>query len=224
MDTITQWDGNLLIGLQQALSSDFMTFIMKGFTMLAEYGVLPIAACLLMMAWPKTRRLGIICSLSLAFTFICCNLIVKPIVDRPRPWTVFEMVRPMMPPFGDASFPSAHTANFMAVAWAVFIASLPGRLRISASEGSTRNERSYDVSLPLGWAGAGVPARPVHTVGIILLVLAFLVGLSRLYLGMHYPSDVIAGLILGALCATAVYAVFRKYEEKRGVVGASGRK
>ena len=220
MDTITQWDGNFLIGLQQALNSEPMTLIMKGFTLLAEYGVLPIAACLLMMAWPKTRRLGIICSLSLAFTFLCCNLIIKPIVDRPRPWVVFEMVKPMMPPFGDASFPSAHTANFMAVAWAVFIASLPGRIRITSPGGSERTERSYEESLPLGWHGSSVSARPVHVTGAVLLVLSFLVGISRLYLGMHYPSDVIAGLILGVLCATAVYTALRKYEEKHNVIGA----
>ena len=43
--------------------------------------------------------------------------------------------------------------------------------------------------------------------GASLLVLATLFGLSRIYCGVHYPSDIIAGALLGALSA---YLVVRK--------------
>lgn len=40
----------------------------------------------------------------------------------------------------------------------------------------------------------------------LLLPFAALVALSRVVLGLHYPSDVLAGAVLGALIATASFA------------------
>ncbi|MFL0364353.1 phosphatase PAP2 family protein [Pseudobacillus sp. 179-B 2D1 NHS] len=38
-------------------------------------------------------------------------------------------------------------------------------------------------------------------------ILAFLVSISRVYVGHHYPSDVTAGWFIGILCFMAIYAI-----------------
>jgi undecaprenyl-diphosphatase len=53
-----------------------------------------------------------------------------------------------------------------------------------------------------------------------LLALAGLVGLSRIYLGVHYWIDVLAGAVLGTLLALAVVWTTRRVQ---GWLGRSGR-
>ncbi len=49
--------------------------------------------------------------------------------------------------------------------------------------------------------------------GVPALVLAILIGLSRLYVGVHYPTDVLAGMVVGTFIAIgAEYMVIKGIE------------
>lgn len=55
-------------------------------------------------------------------------------------------------------------------------------------------------------------------VGIPVLVLGFLIAFSRMYVGVHYPTDVLAGIVIGSLLAyisvRVVNFVMEKWERR----------
>lgn len=75
--------------------------------------------------------------------------------------------------------------------------------------------RSY--SFPSGhscssFAAATVLLKMNKHFGIPALVLASLIAFSRLYNYVHYPTDVLCGIILGVLCALIVCYLFKKFK------------
>lgn len=81
---------------------------------------------------------------------------------------------------------------------------------------------AHDASFPSGHTGASFssavalfPHLP-RRYGVLLLVLATLIALSRLYVGIHYPTDVLAGLITGIAIGLCVNIVGRRILAQRG--------
>ncbi|MGD0675913.1 MAG: phosphatase PAP2 family protein [Polyangiaceae bacterium] len=134
-----------------------------------------------LLAWARTRRFA----LALAAAVVLQSAIVwalKRVVGRVRPWLALGLA----PPFGvphDGSFPSGHAAGSFCVA-AYLVVSLrliewPGSARLRPAT-SRRAERAGRQAAALALAG-----------------IAAMIALSRVYLGAHFPSDVVAGAVLG---------------------------
>lgn len=71
-------------------------------------------------------------------------------------------------------------------------------------------------SFPSGHANSSFAAALAMTLafgkkGAWAYVPATLIAFSRCYVGVHYPSDVFAGMIVGTLVAFAVYKLLHKY-------------
>jgi len=84
----------------------------------------------------------------------------------------------------DRSFPSGHTANSMAVGVSLWLVS-----------------RKYEM---LGDKKLYFP----KSAGWIVLIWSILVGLSRLYVGVHFPTDVLGGAIIAITDSLFVYHLY----------------
>ena len=151
---------SLLDFLQEHLRNTFLDAVVPLFTKLGDYGILWVLLALGLLAFPKTRRGGLAVSCALLLELLCCNLVLKPLVARERPYTYREL-QLLIPALKDYSFPSGHTAASFAVSSALFF----------------RKDRLW----------------------IPTVALAVLLGFSRLYLYVHFPSDVLCGALLGML-------------------------
>lgn len=84
----------------------------------------------------------------------------------------------------------------------------------------------HDWSFPSGHTSASFAAAVAMFMwykkeGVGTLIIALLVSISRLYLTVHYPTDVLASLILGSLYGVIAYfitvALFNKFPKIRAV-------
>lgn len=79
-----------------------------------------------------------------------------------------------------------------------------------------------DHSFPSGHTAAAFAAAVAlflshKKVGLLALLFAFMMGISRLYLFVHYPSDVFAGALLGILFGIIGHRIVFRKDEKASI-------
>jgi len=107
--------GFQILDFIQSWRQPWLDEIMIFFSGLGDGGILWITATLLLLFYKPTRRLGIACALSLLLSLLFCNLIMKPIFQRPRPFALRELELLIEGP-QDGSFPSGHSCSSFAFA------------------------------------------------------------------------------------------------------------
>lgn len=172
--------------IQAAMRSTLLDHSMVVFSTIGNLGALWIVLGIVLMAMPRFRMAGVAVLVALAFSGICCELLIKPLVMRPRPCDVSTAIDLLIACPKTSSFPSGHTTASFAAASALAFGKAPRKLVIPVA------------------------------------VAAFVMGFTRLYLYVHYPSDVLAGAVLGVLLGFAAASLIR-YAANRSSRGSRGK-
>ncbi len=162
--------------IQQNLRTPFGDAVMPVVTVLGDGGIFWILLTLALLLIPRTRRLGLVCAVSLLIDVALCNGLIKNLVARTRPYVVNPDIVLLVEKPGEFSFPSGHAAASFTVVGAMYF----NKSRL--------------------WIPAGV--------------LAAVIAFSRLYLYVHYPTDVLFGAVFGVLFGYLGTLIVRFAERK----------
>ena len=106
----------------QTMHTPLITKIMKAASKLGDAGFVWILLTGVLLVIPKTRKVGILVSVALLLDVLTCNVILKPLIARTRPYDVNKAVELLIRAPRDYSFPSGHTAASFAAAAALWFA------------------------------------------------------------------------------------------------------
>ena len=151
--------------IQAHLRCGFLDAVLPVVSWTCDHGEIWILLAAVLLLWKKHRWTGVSVSLALILDLVCCNMILKPLVGRIRPFAVNTAVELLTAAPTDASFPSGHTAASFAAVFAL-------------------------------WASGSPLWKPAA-------VLASVIAFSRLYLYVHWPTDVLGGILVGAAAGWA---------------------
>ena len=162
----------------QTLHTPVLDKFMTSVTKLGNAGIFWIILTVLFLLIPKMRKTGVVMAAALIIDLLLCNVLLKNLGARTRPYDVNTGIQLLVAKLRDYSFPSGHTAASFASVTALY---LSGERRI--------------------W--------------IIALVISCLIAVSRLYLYVHYPTDVLGGIIFGCLSGWIGYHIVKLVEGKK---------
>lgn len=134
----------------------------------------------------KTRKLGVLMFAGLLCASVINNVCLKNFIERPRPYNIDPSVW--------------QNAGYEYI-W-------PNLIKKSGSwsfpSGHTSSSIGAAFALLLGCKNKKL------AIGIPAFVLSFLIGFSRIYVHVHYPTDVIVGAIVGLIGGLIGYLLVAK--------------
>lgn len=200
------WDAGFLLYIQEYIRSDFLNPIMKVLTHSGDKGILLIVLILAFLIIPRTRAIGIMSTISIAIEALLNNVLLKNLIARTRPYDEIDGLINLVGRQSDYSFPSGHTGAAFAVAGAMLVVALFGLPMIEKSGEISRKDPSLSFKL----------------ISVLLIMYATLLAFSRMYVGVHYPTDVLCGLLLGLGTSAMAYLIYqvaiKKIHERKAAI------
>ena len=174
-DSFLQFDLSVFQWVQ-GIRSDFLDALMVGITTLGNAGAIFIVFGLVLLFTKKYRKAGFSIIVALIVMLVCNDLFLKEFFARPRPFNLFE-TNPEKYAFWGAGY--------------AYSGLISGPSSFSFPSGHTSS--AFAAAFAFLWYN--------RKWGIPTMVFAAIMGFSRIYVQVHYCTDVLFGALTGIICA-----------------------
>ena len=168
----------------QGIQNDFLDAVLVGITTLGNAGAIFIVLGLSLFITKKYRKAGFAVIVALLVMLICNDLFLKELFARPRPFNLFD------------SDPQKYAEWGRAYIYPELV-NKPS----SYSFPSGHTSSAFAAAIALLWQN--------RKWGVPVTIFAALMGFSRIYVEVHYCTDVIAGVVSGAVCALVAVLIVK---------------
>ena len=168
----------------QGIQNDFLDAVLVGITTLGNAGAIFIVLGLGLFITKKYRKAGFAVIVALLVMLICNDLFLKELFARPRPFNLFD------------SDPQKYAEWGRAYIYPELV-NKPS----SYSFPSGHTSSAFAAAIALLWQN--------RKWGVPVTIFAALMGFSRIYVEVHYCTDVIAGVVSGAVCALVAVLIVK---------------
>lgn len=145
-----------------------------------------LGVCLLIPR--KTRKLGVLLIGGLAIASLINNVALKNLIERPRPYLIDAEVW--------------KNAGYEYI-W-------PNLIEKSSSWSFPSGHTSTSIGAAFAMLLGCFKNKKFLAIGIPAFILSLLIGFSRIYVHVHYPTDVIAGAVVGLIGGLIAYLLIAK--------------
>lgn len=177
MNFIQMIDTNIIYFFSDKVQNNFLNPIIIFLTKIGDGGLFWILISLIFLFKKNYRKVGIISIIALMINFLLGEVILKNLIQRPRPFVTHPDLKLLIHAPTSFSCPSGHTSASFAVAFVI--------------------------------------AYYLKKLAAPALIIASLISLSRIYLLVHYPSDILAGILLGLVSCILSILIYNKILFKR---------
>ena len=177
-------------------AGDFFTPLANVFALIGDNGYFGFLIAIILILFPKTRKCGFCIAFAIGFGALFTNIAIKNIVARPRPY--------------------ASEVEAFKQWWTTVGAPIESEFSFPSGHTTAAMAAMTALCIAIGKNRKWIIAPAA------LYVL--LMGASRNYLCVHYPTDVVAGIIVGGAAAvvsyfvlSAIWKLLQKNSEKKAI-------